>query len=203
MRYSHHGSARSTSSFGDADNVFWNELVSGYIARLRETPDAATSNTFSVNVAVLLWAVAKFEAAAAAAGHLVGVGGASASASASAEVGIQPYVCGFDDDVELLKYFTSLQHVRNFLCLNGTPKATTQILQNLVAEQILVGSDAVVEDYGYGDATTFDLFSVASASNACQGYIHRMPPNAREVLEVRNFPIVLGFGFWGFGLWFA
>ena len=126
-RRTHNGS--QTSKFKDDDCVRWSDLVQGFIARLRETPDAATSNTFSPNVATMLWAVAKYNAAeaalaipdadAAATVSATPVGGAG---SGGVDVDVDVFVNTLGD-VDLMAYFILLQYVRNRLCVDGTAKA--------------------------------------------------------------------------------
>ena len=176
-RFSHDGRPRSSSRFGDEDNVPWNELVSGYIQRLRETPDAATGNTFSFNTAALLWAIAKFEATTAS--------GGAAGAGVSAAVSDTLYVNTLGD-VDLVAYFTLLQYTRNRMCIDGTTKATAQILRNMVAEQLLTGMGAVeVLDMDASAGTVPTLYSIASASNAATRAVGRIPPDHFRVMQVR------------------
>ena len=178
-RYSHDVKPRSFSKFGDEDNVPWNELVPGYIQRLRETPDAATGNTFSFNTAAFLWAIAKFEATNAAS---VGLTAAASIGSGTATDTLYVHTLS---DVDLVAYFALLQYTRNRMCIDGTTKATTQILRNMVAEQLLTGMDAVEvlePDVMSGAVPT--VYSIASASNAATRAVGRIPSDHFRVMEV-------------------
>ena len=160
----------------------------------------------------MLWAVAKYNAAeaalaipdadAAATVSATPVGGAG---SGGVDVDVDVFVNTLGD-VDLMAYFILLQYVRNRLCVDGTAKAVRQILECMVAEQLLMGSDAVVAaEPDAGPPTTVTVFTIASGMLRAIQAVGRIPPLPLDVMEVckmhnmreslRRYTLVFNFSF--------